>query len=876
MMQIPIKRKFKEWISSKLIGVHNHFSCYLPPRLGLFFQVILDFLFSGIKIPTFKTSLIQQPEKTNIIIFVNKYKSYFEFLFYHIRYRKEKFLYPTIGFDYQFFIWQPAPRFFKIFFSHLNHFLKYLSFPNPYKSGYIHEKLLNGESALLSLVEEKGFARRFIKSKADPLHYLIEMQKTIDRPIVFYPQLMLFDKTPETTQLSLIDIIFGTKENPGRLRRLFNLFKRPNRIFIEASDPVRLEDFINQPSVRNLNPKDQAMALRRYLITQINRHRQSITGPTLKSNLEIKEELLTNPDIQQIIMDYAAENNVSIYQAQQQAADYLDEISSNMSMKIIRVLDVSLRWAFNNIFEGMVIDTAGLERVKKISQKSPLILVPCHKSHLDYLILSYVFYNNNMPCPHIAAGKNLSFWPLGPIFRGGGAFFLRRSFKGEVLYPKIFAAYIQKILEEGFHIEFFVEGGRSRSGKLLSPKIGFLSLVIDAYIKTKSDDMFFVPIYIGYDRVLEEKSYIHELEGGKKTPENLINVIKARKFLSKKYGKIYLNFHEPISLNQHLSKIDRPLVELSKNETKELYTQFAYKLVSAINRVTVATPHAIIASVVLNSSQKRIYRNQLLAHAEIYMANLVSQNASLADTLLIDRGIAFDNVLESFVQNKFIEKSASEYSSSTQFNPLFKINENRRPSLEYYKNSSVIFFIPAAFTAFSILKNDAFQFSATDLHATYKFLTEFFENEFIFDYEHSVEYVVRKNIKAFIDDAIIMPHPTLPDTYNLTAAGFRKLNLFAAFLSPYFESYWVVLSFFMKYTKQPILEIKDHMNKIQSLGNRMYKRKEIERIEALSKMNYQNAVTFFTNHGITDPEKDKEKIEFYADVFQQYRRYLPR
>jgi glycerol-3-phosphate O-acyltransferase len=153
---------------------------------------------------------------------------------------------------------------------------------------------------------------------------------------------------------------------------------------------------------------------------------------------------------------------------------------------------------------------------------------------------------------------------------------------------------------------------------------------------------------------------------------------------------------------------------------------------------------------------------------------------------------------------------------------------------------------------------------------------EFFENEFIFDYELSIEYVVRKNIKAFIDDAIIMPHPTLPDTYNLTAAGFRKLNLFAAFLAPYFESYWVVLNFFIKYTQQSIFEIKDHMNKIQSLGTRMYKRKEIERPEALSKMNYQNAVTFFTSHGITEPEKDKEKIEFYADIFQQYKRYLPR
>ncbi len=870
-----MKRKIKNWFSEKLIGIHNHFACYLPPQGGLWVRWILNFLFSGIKIPSLKTTLISKPDG-NIVIFVNKYKSCFEFLFYHVRYQKEKLLFPTIGFDYQFLFWQPATRFFNIVFSHFNHFIKHLSFPSPYKSGYIYNKLINGESAFLSLVEKKGFARRFVKSKTDPLHYLIEMQKTIDRSIVFYPQIMLFDKTPETTRLSLTDILFGTKENPGRLRRLYNLFKNPQRIFIEASDPVYLKEFLSQPAVRNLNPKDQAVALRRYLIHQINRHRQSITGPALKSNLEIKEELLTNPEVQQIITDYAAENNVSLQQAQQQAADYLDEISSNMSLKIIRILDVSLRWIFNHIFEGMVIDTDGLERVKQISKKGPLILAPCHKSHLDYLIISYVFFNNNMPCPHIAAGKNLSFWPLGPIFRGGGAFFLRRSFKGEVLYPKIFAAYIQKILQEGFHIEFFLEGGRSRSGKLLFPKIGFLSLLIDAYIKNKADDLYFVPIYIGYDRVLEEKSYIHEIEGGKKTPENLVNVIKARKFLKKKYGKIYLNFHEPISLKSHLSKIDKPVAELNKKETKELYTQFAYKIISAINRVTVVTPHSIIASVILNASQKRIYRAQIMAHAETYMASLMAQNACLADTLLIDRMIAFDNVLESFAQNKYIEKSASEYTASVQFNPLYKINESKRPSLEYYKNNSVIFFIPAAFTALAILKNDAFQFSSADLYATYKFLMEFFENEFIFDDEQSIEYVVRKNIKAFIDDAIIMPHPTLPETYNLTAAGFRKLNLFAAFLTPYFESYWVVLNFFMKYTKQSIFEIKDYMSKIQSLGNRMYKRKEIERIEALSKINYQNAVTFFTSHGITEPEKDKEKIEFYADIFQQYRRHLPR
>jgi len=223
----------------------------------------------------------------------------------------------------------------------------------------------------------------------------------------------------------------------------------------------------------------------------------------------------------------------------------------------------------------MVIDYKGLDRIRRVSKKGPLILVPCHKSHLDYLIISWVFLNNKIPCPLIAAGKNLSFWPLGPIFRGGGAFFLRRTFKGEVLYTKIFAAYIKKILTEGFHIEFFIEGGRSRTGKLLTPKIGFLSLLIDAFIENNWDDMTFVPIYIGYDRVLEEKAYIHEMEGGKKSPENLKNVIKARKFLKKKYGKIYLNFHKPFSLKNYLENFNQsPAQNMLSESQQNMYHQF--------------------------------------------------------------------------------------------------------------------------------------------------------------------------------------------------------------------------------------------------------------------------------------------------------------
>jgi len=643
------------------------------------------------------------------------------------------------------------------------------------------------------------------------------------------------------------------------------------------SDPIILREFLNRPDITRLSSKDQAVALRRYLLTQINEHRQALTGPILKSKLEIQEEMLTNQQVQEIITDYAVDEDLSIHQAHKKAVDFLNEIASDYSPTIIQMYDITLKWMFKNIFEGMVIDYEGLDRIKRVSKKKgPLILVPCHKSHLDYLIISWVFLNNKIPCPLIAAGKNLSFWPLGPIFRGGGAFFLRRTFKGDRLYPKIFASYIKKVLEEGFHLEFFIEGGRSRTGKMLTPKIGLLSLLIDAFAKNDWDDMTFVPIYIGYDRVLEERAYINEIEGGKKTPENLKNVIKARKFLKRKYGKIYLNFHEPFSLKEYLTQKEKQSSIPAVADDKTVYTEFGKKLIGAINQVSLITPHAVIASAILNCGQKRFDYNQLMEQVDTYMTYLLSQDARLADTLILDRNNTFKQVLEAFTQSKMIEKSTSEFSKSAIANPLFKVIEAKRPGLDYYKNNGIISFIPAAFTALAILKSDAFQFSSVDIHVSYKFLQEFFENEFIFDPDQPVEYLVRKNLKAFIDDAIIMPHQTLPDTYNLTSAGYRKLNLYAAFLVPYFESYWIVLNFYMKYTQKSILETKDYIKKIQSLGNRMYKRKEVERKEALSKVNYKNAVTFFTSHGLTEAEKDKEQIEFYTEVIRKYRRFLPR
>ena len=137
---------------------------------------------------------------------------------------------------------------------------------------------------------------------------------------------------------------------------------------------------------------------------------------------------------------------------------------------------------------------------------------------------------------------------MGPVFRRFGAFFVRRSLKGAVFYARVFSEYIHMLLDQGFNIAVFIEGTRSRNGKLLLPKLGMLAVLLNAVRNGACDTSNFVPVFIGYDRVPELGSYIHEMQGGRKEPENFLQMIRARKLLKKRFGKIYLTFCAPISL----------------------------------------------------------------------------------------------------------------------------------------------------------------------------------------------------------------------------------------------------------------------------------------------------------------------------------------
>lgn len=860
------RQKLQRAFMGLLKGTHQHYLFHLPARSGLL-PWVLKWFFRGITIDRQHLAILKGLPPDAVVVYTIKYRSYFEYLFYHTRYREEKVPVPELGFGLRPWLVQPVSRVLRCFLAHLHWLATRRQWLDPYTNGYWRQMLLDGRAAVLPLVEKHGFYRRFVKAQADPLRFLIELQRTIDRPIHIVPHLMFFSKLPESSTPRLRDVIFGTEQRPGMLRRTLTIFRQPGKVFVEISQPFDLRHFLNSSAGAEESPEYQALLLRRRLLQQHNRHRQSITGPVVKSHEEFKESILSGQRLREFMTQYSDSRNQPLREVRKQADSYLNEIAAKYNPSFINFACMPVSWLLNTMYDGIVLDKEGLQRVKTMSRNGPLILIPCHKSHMDYLILSYMLYRNNMPAPHIAAGKNLSFWPMGPIFRAGGAFFIRRTFSGAAVYSRIFAEYIHKLLEDGFNIELFIEGGRSRTGKLLMPKLGFLTLLLNAFKAGACEDMIFAPIFIGYDQVVEESAYLQELTGGSKEPESLSKVLQARRFLKRRYGKIYINFHEPISLRELLEANDLELPTMSSKDQNALCRNLGWRVINAIDKVSVVTPHALVASAALNCATPRFSADELMQIVALYTDILFAQKVKLTDTLTMDPPHACAQALENYVQRKIIEAAPVDKSAPPE-TTQYILPAHKRLQLEYYKNNCIAHFVPAAFTAAAILEKDAFQFSAADLQERYRFLQNFFKYEFAFDLDVSEDRFMRKTIKAFIDEAMLIPHPTLPDTYQITAAGFRKLKRFARFLLTYFESYWVVLTFF-KQTPRSDSNGKDRMKKIQALGKSMLRNHELVLTESLSAINYDNAISFFTTNGVRGAE-NSDKIDSFEQTIRRF------
>ncbi|KAJ3150380.1 hypothetical protein HDU89_003160 [Geranomyces variabilis] len=269
------------------------------------------------------------------------------------------------------------------------------------------------------------------------------------------------------------------------------------------------------------------------------------------------------------------------------------------------------------------------------ANKMSLIFLPSHKSHVDYLVLSYIFYRLGIALPHIAAGDNLNMPVVGSILKAGGAFFIRRQWGDDVLYNVLMKEYIELLLTRGHNLEVFIEGTRSRIGKLLQPKFGILKIVLDAVAASRVKDVILVPMSIGYDKVIETESYVNELLGTPKQKESLKGLLNSVNILQFKWGRIDIRFAKPYSLKQYIEsqqvRRGATFQPMSVPEDRILLLQsLGFRVLSDINAVSVTMPTALVGTVVLTLRGRGVGRNELVRKVNWLKREILAKGGRVA------------------------------------------------------------------------------------------------------------------------------------------------------------------------------------------------------------------------------------------------------
>jgi glycerol-3-phosphate O-acyltransferase len=856
----------------------------LDPKPSSFLGRLLHKLFCKASFLESQQRLLTDLEKRGLVIYAVKYRSQLDFLFLNSRLSQAGLQPPVVAFDMRPFLWLPAWRAIRLLLSFGRHYLKEGQLPNPYQAGYYRELIMYQKPSVLFLLGKVGYYRRFGVAEYDPLHLLIETQRQMEQPIILIPSLIFHGKAPEKQHKGFVDLFFGDKERPGRLRKLAAFLRNYKHNVLEVAEPLNLEEWLANQQTRGPSESNLAFQLRRELIDRINRHRRMVTGPVMKSRWEIKELVLHNKDLQKRMERRGRSNSRSIEAVRKEADGYLDEIVTDLNLSYVQVWHRLLTWTWNTIYDGIDLDVDSLDLVKQAAKKAPLVYVPCHKSHIDYLLLSYLLFSHNLNLPCVAAGKNLAFWPLGPIFRKSGAFFIRRSFRGQKFYTEVFAAYIKTLVNEGHNIEFFIEGGRSRTGKLVLPKLGLLAILMQAVEDGYCDDLIFVPTAINYDRVLEEGAYLKELKGSRKKKESLAQLVRARGALKKRYGKVYVKFAQPISLKSYMERFDLDFKSLKPKERHAMYRDFAWRIIHNINNTSMVTPFALVAAVFLTTSRRGISLAEIKLILRNYYNYLQHQGVLLASSFQdLDKTLL--DTLGLMEKSKWIELLADEDETDEE-ERIFTVDDGNRLHLEYYKNNMIHFLLPAAYVSSAILTKEAFEFNLEGIEDDLNFFRDFFKFEFVYDADKNPTETIDQVLAYCISQDFITDSNNREKTYLISHQGLKALSCFASLLRSYFESYWIVLRATKYLSKKPYSE-RDFLKKINSLGNKLYKLELVERSESISRITFENALKIFCEKGVIKKrdEQDngkrhvtyedgdnREAISYYSRIIDRFLR----
>ncbi len=410
----------------------------------------------------------------------------------------------------------------------------------------------------------------------------------------------------------------------SRIRKFFQVLFNGRNTLIEIAEPISLRGLLGDDAAVEVQSRRVARALRK----QFAKQRAARIGPDLSHRRTIVTRVLRTHAVRTAVAQEMREKKITRRQAMLQAQKNAEEIAANYSHAFVRFMEFGLTRLWNRLYDGVVL--SHIETLEQLAEDHEIIYVPCHRSHMDYLLLSYAIFRQGYAVPHIAAGINLNLPIVGRLLRKGGAFFIRRSFRGNALYTVVFTNYLAAIMGRGHSIEYFIEGGRSRTGRLLQPKTGMLSMTVRSFLRHPQRPVVFLPVYFGYERVVEGTTYIGELSGKPKEKESVLGFLGTFSKLRERFGRVYVNIGEPIQLGSVLEQFDPQWNQRALEDDTRLpwinpaVDTLAEKIMQNINAAAAVSPINLIAVTLLATPRQTLPEPDLLRQIELYLALLRS------------------------------------------------------------------------------------------------------------------------------------------------------------------------------------------------------------------------------------------------------------
>jgi len=713
---------------------------------------------------------------------------------------------------------------------------------------------------------------RGLKEGDELLRSLIDLQRESERPVLLVPQLFLWTNRPDTQGTHPLDAFLGPREWPSSLRTMGQFIYNYKHVAMRTGEPLELGAYLAQN--QSVSTETHVRRVIYVMLRRLERERRAVTGPALAPPDRQRHQVLRSPKLQKIIAHMAGDKPEARFALTRKTLDTLREMQANPDTATIKTSEVALDYLFHRVYAGVDVDREGIEVIRERSKEATIVLLPSHKSHVDYLAVSYVFNYENLSLPLIAAGDNLSFFPLGPILRRMGAFFIRRQFGGDRLYSATVEAYVRRLIRDGHTLEVFIEGGRSRTGKALRPQLGLLGMVLDAALAVQNREVLFVPISIGYERIVETGAYGRELIGGEKQKEDAAGLMRSAGVLKNRYGRINIQFGQPLSVEDLCQEQGVPRAALAQPaKRRAVLTRLGNRAIDEINRVTAVTPGALVALVLLSDERRSISHEELVFRCQRLLRVLIGMQARISPQIATEGTLneeAVTQAAQMFMDAELLETHhpgdfPSDHDrrlSRPGVGSMYRVPERKRIELDVSKNLIVHFFAERALLSISLLMPPGPDLALDVARDRFAKLAELFKHEFRYAPDTDGPTLFSELLASMqrSGDAEIFPDGRVDvggghDGYS----GSVWLRTYASIIRNFIEGYRIAARGLTSLLRGPLSE-KDLLKRTLTIGHRMYLAGEIERHEAICKPILHNALLAFKDEGYVQQREGKYQL----------------